>query len=166
MNFVLLYCFFLLCHLCYLISAYPRPISREDAHRMYPRYPRVFSLCYNILPTPPPNLCERGLGVSLSCTCVAFIPFAKSNRFFPINNSDLLWYYPWWVHQSATHYTSMIITSWNQQSVNHYTFTISASYFEYSLMNLAIRHSYSNNLSRSFSHEISHRSLIIPLIYQ
>ena len=51
---------------------------------MYPRYPRVFLYMFNdLLPTPPPNLCENGLGVSLSCTCVAFSPFAKLNRFFP-----------------------------------------------------------------------------------
>jgi len=47
MNFVLLYCvfFFLFCHLCYRYLPLRRPISREDAHRMYPRYPRAFSLC-------------------------------------------------------------------------------------------------------------------------
>jgi len=34
---------FLFCHLCYPISAELKTISREDAHLMYPRYPRVFS---------------------------------------------------------------------------------------------------------------------------
>ena len=38
-----------------------RPISREDAHRMYPRYPRVF--LYIIIYCPlPTNLCEKGWG--------------------------------------------------------------------------------------------------------
>ena len=32
--------FFLFCHLCYPISAELKTISREDAHLMYPRYPR------------------------------------------------------------------------------------------------------------------------------
>ena len=72
--------FFLFCHLCYPISAELKTISREDAHLMYPRYPRVFLYMFNdLLPTPPPNLYENGLGVSLSCTCVAFSPFAKLN---------------------------------------------------------------------------------------
>ena len=42
-------------------------------------------ICYYLLPTPPPNLCENGLGVSLLCTCEAFSPFAKLNRFFTKN---------------------------------------------------------------------------------
>ena len=51
-----------------------RPISREDAHLMYPRYPRVFFLYVMIYcPLPHQSLWER-LGVSLLCTCVAFSP--------------------------------------------------------------------------------------------
>jgi hypothetical protein len=64
MNFVLLYCFFLFCHLCYSISTIRRPISREDAHRMYPRYPRVFLYVIIYCPLPHQSLWER-LGVSL-----------------------------------------------------------------------------------------------------
>ena len=64
--------FFLFCHLFYLISAELKTISREDAHLMYPRYPRGFIYVHDLLPTPPPNLCESGLGVPLLCTCVAF----------------------------------------------------------------------------------------------
>ena len=41
MSFVLSYCLFLFCRLCYPISAELKTISREDAHLMYPRYPRV-----------------------------------------------------------------------------------------------------------------------------
>ena len=83
MNFVLLYCvFFLLCHLCYRYLPLRRPISRQDAHRMYPRYPRVFLYVIIYCPLPHQSLWER-LGVSLSCTCVAFSPFAKLNRIFP-----------------------------------------------------------------------------------
>ena len=84
MLFVLSYCFLLFCHLCYSISAELKTISREDAHLMYPRYLRVFLYMFNdLLPTPPPNLCENGLGVSLSCTCAAFSLFPKLNWFFP-----------------------------------------------------------------------------------
>ena len=84
MHFVLSYCFFLFCHLCYLISAELKTISREDAHLMYPRYLRVLLYMLNdLLSTPPPNLCENGLGVSLSCTCAAFSLFAKLDWFFP-----------------------------------------------------------------------------------
>ena len=73
MNFVLLYCFF-----CFAICVirYPpirTPISREDAHRMYPWYPRVFLYVIIYCPLPHQSLWER-LGVSLSCTCVAFSP--------------------------------------------------------------------------------------------
>ena len=50
-----------------------RPISREDAHRMYPRYLRVFLYVIIYCPLPHQSLWER-LGVSLSCTCAAFSP--------------------------------------------------------------------------------------------
>ena len=74
-----------LCHLCYhivfcvlpfVLSDIPGPrlISREDAHPMYPRYPRVFSFVMIYCPLPHQSLWER-LGVSLSCTCVAFSSF-------------------------------------------------------------------------------------------
>ena len=56
--------FFLFCHLCYSISTIRRPISREDAHRMYPRYPRVFLYVIIYCPLPHQSLWER-LGVSL-----------------------------------------------------------------------------------------------------
>ena len=74
-----------LCHLCYhivfcvlpfVLSDIPGPrlISREDAHPMYPRYPRVFLFVMIYCPLPHQFLWER-LGVSLSCTCVAFSSF-------------------------------------------------------------------------------------------
>ena len=76
MSFVLSYWFFCFYYFCYPISTKLKTISREDAHLMYPRYPRGFSFCMsNLLLTPPPNLCENGLGVSLSCTCAAFSLF-------------------------------------------------------------------------------------------
>ena len=37
------------------------PTSREDAHPIYPRYPRVF-LCVMIYCPLPTNLCEKGWG--------------------------------------------------------------------------------------------------------
>ena len=46
-----------------------RPISREDAHRMYPRYPRVFLLCYHILPTPPPISLRTAGGITVVYLC-------------------------------------------------------------------------------------------------
>ena len=60
---------FLFCHLCYSISAYPKPISRKDAHRMYPRYPRVFLLCYDTLPTPPPISVRTAGGITVVYLC-------------------------------------------------------------------------------------------------
>ena len=70
MNFVLLYCFFF-CFAIYVIRYPPtrRPISREDAHRMYPRYPRVFLLCYHILPTPPPISLRTAGGITVVYLC-------------------------------------------------------------------------------------------------
>ena len=69
--------------MCYTIYTGMKTTSREDAHPMYLRYPRVF--LYVMIYCPPPNLCENGLGVSLLCTCVAFSPFAKLNQFFRKN---------------------------------------------------------------------------------
>ena len=66
-------------------------IHRDEAHKPRGRASDVstistcFSVCYDLLPTPPPNLCENGLGVSLLCTCVAFSFFSKLNRFFRKN---------------------------------------------------------------------------------
>ena len=60
---VIILFFFLFCHFCYSISAELKTISCEDAHPMYPRYLRVFLYMINdLLSTPPPNLCENGLG--------------------------------------------------------------------------------------------------------
>ena len=66
---------FFFCFAIYVIRYQPirRPISREDAHRMYPRYPRVFLYVIIYCPLPHQSLWER-LGVSLSCTCAAFSP--------------------------------------------------------------------------------------------
>ena len=65
---------FLFCHLCYRYLPLRRHISRVDAHRMYPRYPRVFSLCYNILPTPPPISVRKAGGITVVYLC-GFQPF-------------------------------------------------------------------------------------------
>jgi hypothetical protein len=70
------FCVIILFFFCFAIyvTRYPptrRPISREDAHRMYPRYPRVFLYVIIYCPLPHQSLWER-LGVSLSCTCAAF----------------------------------------------------------------------------------------------
>ena len=54
--------FFLFCHLCYSISAELKTISREDAHLMYPRYPRVFSFVMIYCPLPHPISVRTGWG--------------------------------------------------------------------------------------------------------
>jgi hypothetical protein len=47
----------------FVLSTGLKIISREDAHPIYPRYPRVFLfVCHDLLPTPT----SEGLGVSLS----------------------------------------------------------------------------------------------------
>jgi hypothetical protein len=66
---------------CYLISATPKTHKPQNAHRMYPRYPRVFLYMFNIYcPLPHQSLWER-LGVPLLCTCAAFgkLIFSKNN---------------------------------------------------------------------------------------
>ena len=65
--------FFLFCHLCYSISAYPKTHKPRGRASDVSTISTCFSLCYHILPTPPPISWER-LGVSLSCTCAAFSP--------------------------------------------------------------------------------------------
>ena len=77
--YIVFFQFLLFCATRYL--PLQRPISREDAHWMYPRYIRVFLYVMIYWPLTHQSLWER-LGVSLSCTCVAFSPFAKLNRFF------------------------------------------------------------------------------------
>ena len=41
-----------------------------------------FSLCYNILPTPPPNLCENGWGYHCRVLVWLLALYAKLNWFF------------------------------------------------------------------------------------
>ena len=38
------------------------PISREDAHPLYPRYPRVLNYMLLFTAHSPTNLCEKGWG--------------------------------------------------------------------------------------------------------
>ena len=59
MPFVLSYCFFLFCYLCYSISAELKTISREDAHLMYLRYLRVFFLSVMIYCSIPHPISVR-----------------------------------------------------------------------------------------------------------
>ena len=69
MNYVLLYCFFLFLPFVLLIST-RRPISREDAHRMYPRYLCVFFFfCHDLLPTPPPISVRKAGGITVVYLC-------------------------------------------------------------------------------------------------
>ena len=59
------------CVLPFLLSDIPgpRPISRKDAHPMYPRYPRVFPLCHDLLPTLPPNSVRKAGGITVVYLC-------------------------------------------------------------------------------------------------
>ena len=69
------YCFFLLCHLCYSISAGLKTISREDAHLVYPRYPRVFLYMPMIYcPLPHPISVRAGWGYHC-CVLVWLLAF-------------------------------------------------------------------------------------------
>ena len=97
MPFVLSYCFFLFL-LFRAIRYLPlrRPISREDAHRMYPWYPRVF--LYVIIYCPlPSNLCESGWGYHCRVLVWLLALYAKLNCFFLKNTSGLEWV-SWPVH--------------------------------------------------------------------
>jgi len=74
---------FSVCHLCYPISAELKTISREDAHLMYPRYPRVFSYMSWFTAHSPTNLYEKGWGYHC-CVLVRLLAlYAKLNWFFP-----------------------------------------------------------------------------------
>ena len=46
-----------------------RPISREDAHLMYPRFPRVLFVCYDLLPTPPPISVRKAGDITVVYLC-------------------------------------------------------------------------------------------------
>jgi hypothetical protein len=65
--------FFFCFAICVTRYPYPKTQSRENAHRMYPRYPRVFLYVIIYCPLPHQSLWER-LGVSLSWPCAAFRP--------------------------------------------------------------------------------------------
>ena len=67
MNFVLLYCFSIFPFV--LLISTRRPISREDAHRMYPRYLLVFLFCRDLLPTPPPISVRKAGGITVVYLC-------------------------------------------------------------------------------------------------
>ena len=81
LNFVLLYCVFLFCYLCYRYLPLRRPISREDAHRVYPRYPRVFLYVIIYCPLPHQSLWER-LGYHCRVLVWLLALYAKLNWFF------------------------------------------------------------------------------------
>ena len=79
-----------LCHLCYHIVFFVLPfvlfdICRTEDHKPWERASDVstISTCVSLYVkwftanSPPPNLCENGLGISLCCTCAAFSLFAK-----------------------------------------------------------------------------------------
>ena len=63
---------YLLCFVfCHFVIRYPRTktISRKDAQPMYPRYLRVFSLCHDLLPTPPPISVRKAGGITVVYLC-------------------------------------------------------------------------------------------------
>ena len=82
-------CYVLLsyCVSCFVIFVirYPRTktISREDAHPIYQRYPRVFSFMSWFTAHSPTNLCEKGWGYHC-CVLVRLLALsAKLNWFLP-----------------------------------------------------------------------------------
>ena len=80
----LLLLFSCFCHLhclCNKISTGRRLISREDAHPMYPRYPRVFFMLLFTAHSPT-NLCEKGWGYHCCVLVWLLALFANLNRFF------------------------------------------------------------------------------------
>ena len=87
------------CYFCYILCVSPvfaiyaicvmryppngRLISREDAHPLYPRYPRVLNYMLLFTAHSPTNLCEKGWGYHC-CVLVWLLALfsAKLNRFF------------------------------------------------------------------------------------
>ena len=60
----------------------PRPISREDAHPMYPRYLRAFAFRFIIswfTAHSPTNLCEKGWGYHCRVLVRLLALYAKLN---------------------------------------------------------------------------------------
>ena len=81
-------CHFMLsyCVLCFAICVIRYPQTKTYKPRGRASDVSTISTCFSFsvmiyCPLPHQSLWERG--VSLSCTCVAFSPFAKLNRFFP-----------------------------------------------------------------------------------
>ena len=75
------------CVLCFAIFVIRYPRTKTYKPRGRASDVSTISTCFSFsvmiyCPLPHQSLWER-LGVSLSCTCVAFSPFAKLNRFFP-----------------------------------------------------------------------------------
>ena len=67
------------------VMRYPpngRLISREDAHPLYPRYPRVLNYMLLFTAHSPTNLCEKGWGYHCCVLVWLLALFAKLNRFF------------------------------------------------------------------------------------
>ena len=69
MNFVLLYCFFLFCHLCYSISAYPKTHKPRGRASDVSTISTCFSVCYYLLPTPPPISVRTAGGITVVYLC-------------------------------------------------------------------------------------------------
>ena len=98
-----------------LLISTRRPISREDAHRMYPRYRRGFYFLTWFTVHSPTNLCEKGWGYHCRVLVWLLAFFAKLNRFFPKKSIKLskrrkeqvqqsMW--PYGLSQTNTHRTS------------------------------------------------------------
>ena len=81
------FCVIILFFFCFAICVirYPttrRPMSREDAHRMYPRYPRVFLYVIIYCPLPHQSL-ENGWGYHCRVLVRLLALYAKLNCFLP-----------------------------------------------------------------------------------
>ena len=83
MNFVLLYCFFLFCHLCYSISAYPKTHKPRGRASDVSTISTCFSFMLSYTAHSPTNLFENGWGYHCRVLVRLLALYAKLNWFFP-----------------------------------------------------------------------------------
>ena len=68
-NSVLLYCFSCSCHLCYPISASPKTHKPRGRASDVSTISTCFSVCYDLLPTPPPISVRKAGGITVVYLC-------------------------------------------------------------------------------------------------
>ena len=81
-------CFCHLCYMCYEISTGRKTNKPRGRASAVSTISTCFSLCYYLLPTPPPISVRKDGGITVVYLC-GFQPFfAKLNRFFRKKNDD------------------------------------------------------------------------------